>query len=339
MPPEVTGAIIGAILAGLITWFFTKGDVGQKNRLLENQLRTANEQNAKLSSDLSTTQSQVAHLVQYEKKYSSVKQKLQASSVVKEYAQPVILVGPRGVGKTSLLAQWHAPWDHSRLGPTQTHNSSTVPIYDFKRSNTEPHFADPEILTDVHIHLKLKVHDFPGELSAQRSIAEQGIQETLNLRQTTGKSLGIVLICMFDASEAAKGLTSQTISYYNGELFGGLRSLVSHNQIGVERLILVFNKYDLLKQERSNLSDIALLKFSLAAFQPIITLLGGICNPEKVCEVFTILNREDMALNNRGAPIVLGEAARRFVDTMAGSQAVSEIIAESATSFAAPMFH
>lgn len=103
-----------------------------------------------------------------------------------------------------------------------------VPIYDFKLEKTEPHFADPEILTNVHVHLKLKVHDFPGELSQQKHIVEQTKQETLSLRQSTGKNLGIVLICMFDAEEAARGLSDDTYAYYNGELFSNLREFIAY---------------------------------------------------------------------------------------------------------------
>src|SRR5687768_12286125 len=65
-------------------------------------------------------------LEHFKEKYEAVKQRLEASFVVREYIQPVILVGPRAVGKTSLLVQWHAPWDHSRLNPTQAHNTSTA---------------------------------------------------------------------------------------------------------------------------------------------------------------------------------------------------------------------
>jgi len=57
-----------------------------------------------------------------------------------------------------------------------------------------------------------------------------------------------------------------------------------------------------------------------------------------VCEVFTILDRDDLAKNNRGAPIVLGEAARNFVAAMAGEKRLHEIIEQSATTHAAPMF-
>jgi len=148
-----------------------------------------------------------------------------------------------------------------------------------------------------------------------------------------------VLICMFDAQEASKGMSSSTVQYYNGELFGNLRRIVSHNQASIERLILVFNKYDLLRRSRSNnVNDKTIMQDCLHAFSPILGLLKGTCNPERVCEVFTILDREEITTNNRGAPIVLGEAARGFVHTMAGNKAAKSVVSEEASTFAADYF-
>ncbi len=243
-----------------------------------------------------------------------------------------------GKQSANYSTKWHSPWDHSRLEATQTHRVSSVPIYDFTQENTEPHFADPDIRTDVEIHLKLRIHDFPGELNAQRSIREQAEKETLSLRDCTGKNLGVVLICMFDAEEASTGLSKQNVEYYTGELFANLRSLVAHKEVAVERLILDFNKYDKLRSRWPNKEDRVLLTECIGVYEPIISLLRGICNPEKVCEVFTVLDREDIVYNNRGTSIVLGEAARRFVEVMAGNTAIEEIVPNRATSYTAAIF-
>ena len=335
---EIIAAIIGGLIAGVISWNIGRSDLGQKNTLLEAQLRDSNKEIGSMGGRLKSCNQKVNRLSKFEKKYKSVKEHLKKSSVVRTYSQPAILVGPRGVGKTSLLMQWHSPWDHSLLSATQTHRISTVPIYDFEQENTEPHFADSDILSDVHIHLKLRIHDSPGELSAQASIQAQARDETASLRQSTGKNLGIVLICMFDAEEAVTGLSDATNSYYNGELFANFKKLVAHNEISIDRLILNFNKYDNLKKHKPNQGDTTLLQLCVDTHKPIISLLRGICNPEKVCEVFTVLDRENMVENNRGAPIVLGEAARRFVEVMAGRQVMEKVVPEGASSFASSIF-
>ena len=342
---EIVAAIIGAIVSGAITWFFARGGLSKENTLLEAQLRDNKNEINRLSDDLDTVNSQVStvsreatNLKLYKAKYLAVKQKLEASSVVRSYSQPVVLVGPRAVGKTSLVAQWHAPWDYSRLEASVTRRSSYVPIYDFTRENVEPHFADDDVKTSVHIHLKLHVHDFPGELSTQKAIKDIIIEESKNFRNITNKDIGIVLICMFDAEEAHIGISVETQTYYNGDLFRELRGMVSFNRAQIERLILVFNKYDRLKSKYPTENDHRLMNRCLISFKDVILSLKGVCNAEKVCEVFTVLSREDMPNNNRGAPIVLGEASRKFVETMAGRTVAQEVIKESATRSAAQLF-
>jgi hypothetical protein len=45
-----------------------------------------------------------------------------------------------------------------------------------------------------------------------------------------------------------------------------------------------------------------------------------------------------MVHKNKGASIVMGEAARKFVEVMAGQEVANKVIAEPATTFAAPLF-
>jgi len=335
---EIIAALLGAVSTGITTWWFTRGnvksDLWQKNQLLSSQLDESNEKMSELTTKADNDTEEVARLAEFEQKYNRVRCNLTGTNVVKDYLQPVILLGPRAVGKTSLLMQWHAPWNHGHLSPTQSHKIATVPIYDFEMTNMEPHFADPEILTTVQAHLKLRVHDFPGELSAQQSVTQQAISDTEDFRSQTQKNLGVVLICMFDASEAAAGgLQSSTLSYYNGDLFASLRTMVSHRSIEIQRLVLVFNKYDLLCRAWPNENDRSLFDRCKNAFAQVLIPLHGTCNPEKICEIFTILEREHMITNNRGAPIVLGEAARGLVQAMAGSNVVREIVPDGATTY------
>jgi GTPase SAR1 family protein len=330
-----TGAWVGGKLAN-------NSQIDSLKKLLaksEENLARKNGDLAKKNTDINLQKNEIGRLSKIEIKFDLIRKNLRGSAVVKDYYQPVILLGPRAVGKSSLIAQWHTPWIYSNLNPTQRHKISEVPIYDFKKENTEPHFADPEILTDVHLHLKLKVHDFPGELTSQISVIEQAIDETESLRKITNKSLGVVLVCIFNAEEATVGLSQSTIEYYNGDLFKNLRSLVSCNEVNIDRLILVFNKYDLLKKNYLQEDDKLLLSMCLRAFKSIISPLKGVCNPEKVCEVFTVLSRgEEMLSNNRGASIVKGEAARIFIKSMAGEEAVKETIKDNASTFAARFF-
>lgn len=355
--PVVLSAAVTCIITMLCTWWIAKGSQSTEIQLLTSQLSQANketknsqdetkrqavvlneEKNA-LTVKLAAAEKEKADLKAKAQKLESIRKELRKGTLVRTYRQPVILVGPRFVGKTSLLMQWHAPWNTSRLDRTHTHYTSDVPVYDFTRKEDRtPHYADPDITVPFHTHLILKVHDFPGETEAQKSVCQMIVHETHNLHRESGKNLGLVLVCMFDAEEAATGISQDTKKYYNGELFRELRSLVAHNQVEIERLILVFNKYDQLKALQPGLDDRELLRLCVNKFDPTYDLLHNIVNPEKVCEVFTVLSREEMHLKNRGAPIVLGEAARSFVRAFAGREAETKVIEQSASTYAAEKF-
>jgi hypothetical protein len=358
-------ALVSSVVGGICTWWLTRnsqskvmGSQAATVDLLKGQLRQANQERAsveakhtrlteklehseaELTGKLGTCEKHLADAKKIVRKYESVRAKLENSHVVRTYRQPVVLVGPKDVGKTSLLLQWHAPWDTTESIPhTQAHRSQEVPIHDLLEPLTEPHFADPDLLVEVESHLVLKVHDFPGELNGQKSIREVVIEETRSLRRQTRRSLGVVLILMFDAEEAHTGIKDKTQEYYNGDLFKGLRELVSTGQANLERLILVFNKYDKLRQHfPAEIGDQELLNLCIERFTPIFKLLRGACSPQKVCEVLTVLSREEMRFKNRGAPIVLGEAARAFVEAFTDGAAVKQIFGSPASTRAAEKF-
>jgi GTPase SAR1 family protein len=272
-----------------------------------------------LQSNIDSKEIELGQLRKIEKRYEQVINKLrEGAGMVKDYYQPVILVGPRSVGKSSLLIQWSKPWSHLEPSATRAHTIDIVPILNFKKESFEPHYADPDVRVNVHIHLNLKVHDFPGELNGQKNVIDQAKEETLKL-QNMGGSPGVVFICMFNAEEAVTGLCQPTIEYYNGDLFASLRNLVSCNNITLDKLILVFNKYDLLKNHYLQENDDFLVDKCREAFRPVILHLCNIVNPEKMCEIPTILLQGDgLFANSRGASIVKGEAARNFVRSIKG---------------------
>lgn len=262
-------------------------------------------------------------------RYERLKQNLSESDVVETYFQPVLLVGPRGVGKTSLLSQWKAPWTQSQPSPTFRHNYAEVPVCDLPEFEKRPHFADPDILTPVHAHLMLRVHDFAGEVSAQQLVEKTLRDETRELRQSSRRELGVIIVCLFDASDVVSGISRETSNYYNGELFQRLRNLVFVAEVKLERLILVFNKYDRLRQGRpASLTDADLLDECFARFVGEFRELRAICNPDRMCGVLTMLSREGDERLTRGANVVLGEAARAFVASFGGESAVQAIAQE-----------
>lgn len=325
---DVIGQVLGAVAVAALTFMFTWGSMktklGRENRELESQLESLRRnlaaeryQTADLRQQLQSSAEAVKRLSAIERKYQNVRAILEASGQVRDLRQPVLLLGPRNVGKTSLLMQWHSPWDIPPvLESTERHKSSTVPVYDHESLDAVRHFADKDILTKEHIHFALQVHDFPGEPHAQPLVIEIAKKEVRTLRERTGKILGVVLICMFNAEEAATGIDSATNTYYNGDMFVRLRRLVGEGTIAVQRLIVVFNKVDLLAKRLPRLEQTALLDRCEEAFREPLDLLYRACDTEKIHTVLTTCDRDLVA--SQGTTVVLSEAARGLVIAIAG---------------------
>lgn len=340
---EVIGGVAGAMVAAAVTFFLTKWAtrraLEQRNLLLQNQVEALTSDRDKSRKELAAVTRERDELQQIATKYGTVKAKLAESRVIRPYEQPVLLIGPRYVGKSSLLMQWHAPWDSTKLSATPTHRYSTVPVHDVIRPGAVPHFADPDVSTEVHAHLKLRVHDFPGDLAEQSMVIKVAQSETRRLREEVKHNLGVVLICMFDAVEAATDITIETKSYYNGELFANIRDMVMKRSVDVQRIILVFNKFDLLRNRLPSKSDNELLKLCTRKFEEVIESLHGAVNPERLCEAATVLDRENL-VTSQGASVVLGEAARGLVEAVMDTEAARRLIGDGdqVTHFAADIF-
>lgn len=253
-------------------------------------------------------------------RFDRLREHLVAEGVTETFPQPVLLVGPRGVGKTSLFNAWRSPWTSDRTSPTFRHEFAEVPVCDLRSVETRPHPADPETLTPVHAHLVLRVHDFSGEVHGQQLVEKIVRDETVAMRKVTRKDLGIVIVCMFDAEEAATGISDATARYYTGELFQHLRNLVFTSEARIERLVLVFNKLDHLRNRCDpHWNDAQLLDVCFRYFFGAFRELGGICNHERISGVLTMLNGEHGVENLRGPAAIMGESARAIVEAFGGT--------------------
>lgn len=241
--------------------------------------------------------------------------RLRHDGIVEHYMQPVVLVGPRGVGKSSLLRYWRSPWEVTPTSPTFRRERVDVPVCMLPNIETRVHPDDPELVVPIHANLMLRVHDFAGEVEAQRMVSQVLMEETRLLRQTSHRELGVVVICMFDAAEAVSGIQHETRKYYNGELFGRLRGLVSEQAVSVERLILVFNKVDNLRLAcESHYTDEDILRECMTYFLGTFPDLHYVCNEGRMRTMLTMLNSLDGHDRVRGASGVLGEASRPIVE-------------------------
>ena len=326
----LAAALLGALASFILGRRSAKSELGQRNALLSGRLEDRDEEIAKLNQMLERATADRDRFAPFEKKYQDVAEKLRASAVIHEYAQPVLLVGPRFVGKSSLLQQWYSPWDTEPISSTDDYRVSMVPVFDISNFKSEPHFADKDIMTDVDAHLKLRVYDFPGERSFQEIIGEKASHETQALRQKSGVKLGVVIICMFDAKDVMDGISQATREYYNGELFANLTTTVTMRKIKIERLILLFNKVDLAEATYPSLGEKEILKRCVERTRRLIEPIRNATQNDKIFKLATALTLET-GNSTRGSSQVLGEAAVGLVAALAGEEAAADFY--SAKSF------
>lgn len=291
---QIFTAIAGAFGGGLVTKLFSSNGVSKEEI------------------DTMRTKYDALHT-----RYMSVKTHLEDASVITSHIQPVFLCGPRAIGKSSLMMQWYTPWDHSKLPATQTHMVVKIPVYQYK-GEKKPHFADDSILSNQKHQIMLEVHDFPGDLAIQASIQKEIINSS--------DKNGLVLICMFNAMDAAnQKISSDVIQYYNGDLFKNLRNLYINNDIEIRKVILVFNKFDLLKNLLPSVDQEELLNLCLQTHKEIISLFAGLIDKSKICEVATILQREYIK-ENIGGSVVQGECIRELYKKLKGEDEDLKIV-------------
>lgn len=329
------------VLAVLVVAAFILGFVlcrGGMSLLISDQKRKLSEERGRgqalrneMQANIDSLTQELELNVRLARKYHAVRANLEAAPVVKDFVQPVVLIGPRFVGKTSLVNQLRAPWIDDEAVSTTGHRSSTLPFYDEKLPRLERHFADNEIMTDVIAHLQLRFHDLPGELGYQDEALAFAEKETNELREQLQIDLGVVLVCMLDATEALTGISDATRAYYNDELLAKLRDLVRFRKVKIQRLIFVFNKVDLALNRSPGMNLEQLKSNCVATFASVVKPFGFIPNPDRVCEVLTVLTQEDRQ-SNRGSSLVVGECAVGIVQAVFGRAAVGNIVTERASS-------
>src|SRR6185295_17232065 len=105
----VISSLISILLTGWLTWRQTKSHQEDRIRALQvsehqlqQQLTLLQGEKAKLVSEQTSLQQERDSLRPLAEGYRKARAALQASRVVRTYRQPVLLLGPRSVGKSSL---------------------------------------------------------------------------------------------------------------------------------------------------------------------------------------------------------------------------------------------
>ena len=113
-----------------------EGPYFQDLQKAERELRQSNQLRAQLSANVKIAREGKSTAEEYRAKYDKLVTHLRSTSQVRTLAQPVVLLGPRAVGKTSLKLVWYAPWERRMLKATEKHTALSVPVYRKKRAWT-----------------------------------------------------------------------------------------------------------------------------------------------------------------------------------------------------------
>ncbi|GLZ51334.1 hypothetical protein Acsp07_09510 [Actinomycetospora sp. NBRC 106378] len=161
----------------------------------------------------------------------------------------------------------------------------------------------------------MRVHDFRGEVTLQDLPLSEARTESQKIRSENGGRAGVVLIFMFDATEAIDMASSdRSDEYYTNKLFGNISLALRGAEIFVRRVIIVYNKFDQLESARPGENHGALLARCESTFQRAIEKIRDTFRRHDVRTVATVLSTNDEDINTKNASIVLGYAADGFVD-------------------------
>jgi GTPase SAR1 family protein len=311
---EYVATLIAGIIGAVATLFATAWGLTANNR-----------KSLQLKGTRNLLESKNDELSQKEQELEKIKQDLQKHTLSFNYSQQVLLCGPKSVGKTSLATRLHSPWKREELSPTLGYRKLDIPVIRLEEKEMKPHTSCPSIYVKQEKFISLLLYDFSGEIQSQEQIIKV-------LSSPENKKHGVVLVLMFEASEL-DNISRETRSYYNGDLFKRLKNLQAHH-VNIVRIILVFNKFDLLCEKYPDKSIIDLTKECAKRFTELIDPIYDAVSPEKICEIATILESTNKHGNVMGDSTVKGEMAREIVFEIGGVEAVKSVVRQGASNFA-----
>ena len=145
-------------------------------------------------------------------------------------------------------------------------------------------------------------------------------EETAAFWEGTGRRVGVVIVCVFDAEEMHRGFQPATRAYYESPSFKQLHRYVIREKVHVERLVVVFNKIDRLRAKYPNLSHLDLREECRRFFEPYYHDLIEQCElpGDRVHFEVTMLDSDAQVDGTLNAPRVLDHCARSIVTLFRG---------------------
>lgn len=266
-----------------------------------------------------------AQLAEVEHDHVSLVETIQRQGVSKSFCQPVFLAGPRSVGKTTLVRAWYTDWIRTPPpAPTPDPRFALVPFYRGVRDRVPGGSSFlPGVPIRVRVEASLRVWDFPGDplhSPGGRALLAQLQDETAVMRETGGllRNLGSILVCLFDAEEAAIGVRDKTSEYYNKNFFARLDELRENDTVALQQLVIVFNKLDLLRKTDPAQTHSTLRARCNKAFGEILGRLRDATKTAQVRTFTTVLahNSDESEDVTEGATDVRGALCAKLIESL-----------------------
>ncbi len=339
----------GLVMGGGIGWWMGSQSSAQA---LETNLKKSREEAEELNSQLTRSRGaadrsqneladirrQFGEIKANADRYLAVREKFEMARGVHKFYQPVLLVGPIASGKTSLLWQWQAPWEPAPKESTINVKQANVTLYSRDDWMKGPHAYDDSVAISYEAHLMLRVFDFPGELTKQAQVAATLAEQTKELKayaervtkeenRARIKKLGIVVICMLDCgaltqywANGDREALEAHISYYNAALFKELKRKIAEQSVDIDHVVLVFNKFDLVRQFLPDKSDHDRLLACRSGFDKagVTEFLTGTVHRSRMPHVPSVLNPTDLTAQIQGATTIRKFAGKSIVEAILG---------------------
>ena len=279
----------------------------------EEELRKTKERNRRIEIELRDTLEENKHLANT---LTHLKEKMQNSEVVSEVYYPVVLVGGRDSGKSSLRHHWGASWQVNAVEPTQVVSSVNIPVYDFVKDTRRPHPWADDVLVLEKVHLYLRTYDFPGEIINQKDILKVAERETQRIASEYKRQIGMCMLIMIDSSAMIDPATeNETKNYFSSPGYLDLCDRIRSEAIAIDRVVVMYNKADKLRSQYGHFDDRALLSECDSKLGHFVrdTLPTNIM----MFRVLSILGSESkIPSKGLGASEAMGHCARRYIEVV-----------------------
>lgn len=261
-------------------------------------------------------QARVAELTRKIEQYADSYEEFDGATLLRTYSQPVVLIGPRNVGKTSLLYRWMTEPITESPFPTATHTTTQVPVVTVDQEEVRADFWKTQPRFPGMVHLAVRVWDTPGEVHAQKLVRQACVTETVRTRNEFSADLGVVIICMFNAEDAYRGLSGSTREYYNDAFFRSLYESIMTGAIAVHKVILIFNKIDLLREYHPMASDDELRVLCLESLGEVLEPFSKLCRPDRFFVMVSTILPDNEGRLHMGPAQALIEAIRELASVL-----------------------